>query len=59
MVQSIDPLTRVHFANICDDFKTTIKVVKARYNIACHLLVIKLKCRFLDHELKILIATKL
>lgn len=57
MVQSIDPLTRVHFANICDDFKTTIKVVKARYNIACHLLVIKLKCRFLDHELKILIAT--
>jgi hypothetical protein len=47
----VDPLTGVHFTITHDGFEAIIKTIKAQYTIAYALMIIKLECRFLDHEL--------
>jgi hypothetical protein len=51
MVHYIDPLIGLHFPIACDDFEAIIIVMKTQYTFACHLLVIKLKCKFSNREL--------
>jgi hypothetical protein len=51
IVHYIDPLTGLHFPITCDDFEVTIIVMKAQCTFAYDLLVIKLKCKFSNHEL--------
>jgi hypothetical protein len=52
MVHFVDHLTSIHSLGTLEGFEIVILVVKTHCTISCDLLIIELKHRLLDHELK-------